>query len=167
VSLVFQYFEVTLSWVDNGAQPAPRTYALNSTVTDPADAQTAAEALIPLALALTDDALASYRVSSVYAETSLDLPDSTGVQNQNQAIITTPILGDPLKSATFTIPAAKAALFVGTEGKSANIVNTTNAALLAFLALFTTPGNFTVSDGEKITTTGIYGKRRHTKSNNG
>lgn len=167
MALEFFNFQVELDFRDNGNDSAPRFMDIDPSVVDYADALAAAEAAIPLWLATTDDVLAGWTLKARYLETSINLPDSSGVQNENQAFITMPILGNPKKSANLAIPAAKSALFVASEGRSANIVNSANTALLNLLALFTTPAVFTISDGEKITTTGVYGRRRHVKNGRG
>jgi len=168
MAIVSQGFELIVSFADNGGKPyMQRTYALKET--DPENIPTVVAAVIPEIQAVTDAVIAQYRVAEVFVENALTLPAIT-VQNENQAIITAPVTGAPNKSATITIPAAKASLFVGTSGKNANIVKPPDQAPLdAFINEFGSGGTdqFYVSDGETIVVAQATGKRRHTKNPNG
>jgi len=77
------------------------------------------------------------------------------------------IAGNPTKFATINIPAPKPGLFVAPSGKSANIVDITDAALVAYAAIYTsTSDTATISDGEYISVL-VTGKRVHRGSRKG
>jgi len=160
-----QNFEVEVSFQDNGAEIVSRRYGVVSGTTY-ADLLTALPATVATIAAMSDCLLRSYAVRSIWTNDTITLPAS-GVQNEDQALITAKINGDPLKSAILSIPGAKPGIFVGTSGENANIVDMTDSAVEAFIGLFLSGGLLTVSDGEEIITQGAKGKRRHTKNSNG
>lgn len=160
-------FELLVDFADNGGKPyARRTYALVDT--DPATVGAVVTSMIAKIIAATDAHVAAYRLAHVYVEDALTLPAS-GVQNENQLILTAPIAGDPLDSAFFSIPAAKPTLFTAASGKGANIADMSDATLLAYAGMFDAAvGNEAyISDGEQIDSLQGGGKRRHTKNSNG
>lgn len=160
-------FELQVSICDNGGKPfATRTYPLVDT--DPTTVDAVATSIIGKLNAVTDGVIAAYRVTEIFVEDTLTFP-AAGVQNENQAIVTMPIDGNPRKSGTVTIPAASISNFTNTSGKGANVVNMANAALLAYLGIFdANVGNEAyISDGEQVISLQGSGKRRHTKNNNG
>lgn len=111
--------------------------------------------------ALTDAVISAYQPSAVFVEGALVLP--VGVENQNQALLSAKIDGDPTDSATLSIPAPVSDMFLNTIGEGRNVVNITYAPLAAFMQNFSTGGWF-LSDGEHIEITTLKGKRRHVKS---
>jgi len=167
MALVFQKFKLTVNLADNGGSPyGSKEFDLVDI--DPTTVAAVATSVITKLLAVTDSEVASYQISQVFINDALTLPAS-GVQNENQAIITCPVVGIPNKSATVTIPAANIGVFTNTSGKGANIVDMSDTALLAFLGIYDpTAGNEAyISDGEQIIAAAGGGKRRHTKNNNG
>lgn len=164
---------VDLKWVytvgiaDNSGQIVPRFYeAPFATFADFDAFQSAATALDTLLLILTAGVIATRRFELVQVEDALVLPAS-GVENENQAFFSGKIDGDPTDSATQSIPAADPAIFVATSGPGANVVNTANASVAAWLNLFDSTGPWTISDGEAWVTSTVKGKRRHSKNSNG
>jgi hypothetical protein len=116
---------------------------------------------------MSDSVLSSYAYKQVFVEDALVLPASA--ENNNQAILTGKITGDPLDSGTVTIPAIKASLMVSASGKGYDVVDTGDAVVNAFVELFDpnalpTAGPWTISDGETWVTATVIGKRRNTKS---
>jgi hypothetical protein len=167
MAVVSDGYELIVSFADNGGKPyAQRTYPL--VVTLAADVPAVVTAMLVTITAATDAVIAAYRVAEVYIEDTLTLP-AAGVQNENQAIITAPIIGNPRKSGTITIPAAKIGCFVNTSGKGANVVQTAAGIALNYARMFDSAhGDETyISDGEFIDSSQMSGKRRHTKNNNG
>ena len=167
MALVSQGFRLTVDLADNGGKPyGTKRYDLVDT--DPTTVAAVATSILGKLNAVTDSNVASYTVGEVFVEDALTFP-AAGVQNENQAIITAPIVGFPNKSAIITIPAASITNFTNTSGKGANIVNMSNAALLAYIGIFDpTVGNEAyISDGEQVISLQGSGKRRHVKNNNG
>jgi hypothetical protein len=160
-----QNFEVEASFQDNGGEVVSRRYGVVEGTTY-ADLLTALPATMATIAATSDCLLRSYAVRTIFTNDTITLPAS-GVQNENQALITAKILGNPLKSATLSIPGAKVGVFVGTSGENANIVNMGASVVTDFIGLFESGGLLTVSDGENIIPQGAKGKRRHTKNSNG
>lgn len=160
-------FTLIVDLCDNGGKPfGQKRYDLVDT--DPATVAAVAASIMGKLNAVTDSNIASYFLGERFVETALTFP-AAGVQNENQAIITAPIVGKPNKSATVTIPAATIGCFTNTSGKGANIVNMANPQLAAYLGVFDpTVGNEAyISDGEQIVSAQGGGKRRHVKNNNG
>lgn len=122
--------------------------------------------LITALNAMTAGVIANYSFGAVYVEDALSLPAS-GVENENQAFFSGKIVGDPLDSATQSIPAADPAIFVATSGPGANIVDMSDGAVSTWVGLFDASGPWTISDGEAWLPATIKGKRRHTKNSNG
>lgn len=167
MALVAQTIRLVVNLADNGGKPfGQKTYDL--VVTDMALAPAVVTSILGKLDAVTDAVIAGYTLGTVYVENALTLPAS-GVQNENQAIITSPVVGAPNKSATITIPAANIGVFTNTSGKGANIVDMADVALQAYLGIFDpTGGNeATISDGEQIVALSGGGKRRHVKNNSG
>jgi len=167
MALVGNGFELVVSLADNGGKPyALKTYDLVDD--DPTTVAAVATSIIGKLNAVTDSVVAAYSINQKFIEDALTLP-AAGVQNENQAIITAPVVGEPNKSATVTIPAATIGVFTNTSGKGANIVDMGEAVVLAYLGIFDpTGGNEAyISDGEQIVAAAGGGKRRHVKNNNG
>lgn len=166
MALVSQGFKVRYNWIDNGAGITSRTYDFVATIADIAAAETAAASAVGTLDAVTDAVLHSYQVSEVFIEDTLALPAS-GVENENQAYFVAKIDGSPNESANFSVPAADPDIFTALSGPGANTVDMSDAAVIAFVALFDTAGPFTLSDGESINVATAQGKRRHVKNSNG
>ncbi len=167
MALVVRGSRLVVDLADNGGKPfGRREYDLIDE--DPTTIDAVATSIITKLKAVTDCVVAGYSVGLRYMEDAFTLP-AAGVQLENQAIVTAPIVGDPFDSATVTIPGAKIAIFTNTSGKGANIVNSGNAALQTYLGIWDpTAGNeATISDGEQIVAAAASGKRRHVKNSNG
>lgn len=167
MAIVADGLQLVVALADNGGKPyGLKTFDL--VVTDPTLAGAVVTSILGKLNAVTDSIVAAYSLNQKFVEDALALPAS-GVQNENQAIITSPVVGEPTKSATITIPAANIGIFTNTSGKGANIVDMGDVALLAYLGIFDpTGGNEAyISDGEQIVAAAGGGKRRHVKNNNG
>lgn len=138
-------FKGTMSIVDNGRNNSTKTYDLTAATI--ADALTDMAAIVAAFVAVSDAAVVSYTVQSLFEEGSLTLPAS-GVQLEDIALLTASIVGQPLKSATISIPAPKPAIFLGTSDEAADIVDVNDVALDAYFSLFQLNGEAYVSDGE-------------------
>lgn len=167
MAIVSDGYELLVDFADNGGKPyARRTYPL--VVTDAADVPAVVTAMLVTINAATDAVVAAYRVAEVFVENALVLP-AAGVQNENQALITAPIIGNPRKSGTLSIPAAAIGCFVSTSGRGANVVNTGAGVAQNYARMFDSNhgDEAYISDGEFIDSDQMSGKRRHTKNNNG
>lgn len=162
MALTHQYFFLEVDIVDSAGDSTKRTYRLTAAtmaaaITDSATIMTALNAV-------TDGVIKSYRIGDLYAESALSLP-LAGVQIENEALLTVGIVGKPTKSATLSIPAPKGSVFTTLQGPGSNLVNTADPDVAAYMALFATAGQATLSDGEVADPLyGFKGVRRHKKS---
>jgi hypothetical protein len=163
-----QGFELVVDFADNAGKPVNRrTYKMVEA--SPAAIVAAAAGMIAIIAAASDAVITAYRIAEVIIQDSVTLP-AAGVQNENQVIVSSPIVGIPNKSGTFTIPAPKITCFNATSGKGANEANFGGSSPLVDYAGMFDPdvGNQAyISDGEQIVSTQARGKRRHSKNNNG
>jgi len=137
--------EVTLAAIDNNGvqQERTKTYALASGVTTYLDAQAAVDALIVSLLAIEEADLIKYVIRTVF-DASTGAVASVG-NVYKEAILTLRIAGST-KKAAHTILSPYDAMISGNS-----VVAT--AALQTYLDHFETGGDFTISDGEVISTT--------------
>lgn len=149
-------FRASIEMVDAGGNRS--SLRPNIVGADFATALTNTQSIITALDALTDALVVGYNVSQVFAEDT-ELYGAAGSEVENIAEVVVP-LETAGKYFTFRIPAPVDALFVGAVGPDRNKVNTANAALLAFLSLFTDKTNYAgtpgadaialISDGEKV-----------------
>lgn len=153
-------FWLSVTLVDNGNNETTKRYQLNSA---DADAAATDSATVLAALAgVTDAVVRSYFFYENFVEGSFAFP-AAGVQIENQALLDFNIVGHPEKTATLTIPAPKPAIFVDTSGAGANVVDTSDAALITYRDLFRTGGVAYISDGE-VANSLVRGRRIHRHS---
>lgn len=109
--------------------------------------------------AVTDAVVSAYYTYQEFVEDALSLP--AAAELQNQAILQCGIEDQATKSATIVIPAPKDSIFVAGTGAGYDIVDTTDADVVAFFANFDSETLFYVSDGEQADGL-VGGRRRHT-----
>lgn len=143
---VFAYWECSVTLVDQGAQSSTRTYRLRDAQAD--DASVTASTLLGYIEALTRCEVTAFRVSQVWVEDSIALP--TDAQLEDNVVLTVDIASNPLKRATLSLPAPQDAIFVGATGPNNNVVDLTNADVLAFVDAFKSAGVASISDGEDV-----------------
>lgn len=146
MALVAQGFTGYITVADNGNDRSTKSYNLRADTYN--EAVTAMSTIVTALGNVSDSAIVGYGVTHVYAEDAFTVPTSAAVQNEMQALLSVSIDGQPLKSATITIPAPKAGLFVATSGSGANTIDTTDAAVNAYVDLFKATGEAYVSDTE-------------------
>lgn len=157
-------FELFVRVADNSGKTTSKTFELQSA--DAAAAATDSAAIIAALNAVTAGVVKSYSINHVFVENALVLPAS-GVENENQALLSIRLASDPTKYAGFAIPAADPAIFVAASGAGANVVDTSNAAVNTLVALFTSTNEAYLSDGELADSSlDFSGKRRHVASRN-
>lgn len=163
MAIVSGGYRLSVTVMDNGGDQTTRTFDL--TAADDATAATDSATVLAAFMALTDGVQVSHTLEHVFVNDAISFPAS-GVENQNQALLDFLLADDPTKHATKSIPAAKPGIFMSTSGPAAEIVDTADAAVIAFAALFLDAGEATLSDGESADAlTG--GHRRHVRSNHG
>jgi len=156
-------FFLNVTFNDSGDNRTTRTYEMD--VADDAAAATAAAAMLATLATVSDAKIISYFYAQRFYEDTNLLP-TTPCEVENQAILTYSLAGQVNKTATNTIPAPTIGIFVDVTGANRNIIDTTDAAVIAFRSHFQTAGDFFISDGEKVNVL-KKGKRRHVKNSNG
>lgn len=149
--------------MDNGGNKTTKSFELTSADETAAAADSAA--VVAALLAVTDAVLIDYASYELFVNDAVTYPAS-GVEIENQAQLLFDIVDHPEKRAVYSIPAPKPGIFVATSGAGANIIDTADAAVIAFRDLFRTAGESYISDGE-VAETLISGKRVHRKSRRG
>jgi hypothetical protein len=120
--------------------------ALNTNIDD----VTGTGGFIDLLKAVTNAEIYSYDVGEAFGAAPKAYP-SQGVEVEEQALISCAIDGEVDKFVNLKIPAPKPGIFLTGPGENANVVDTTDADLRAYLAMFTSAtGVALVSDGENI-----------------
>lgn len=157
-------FELMVQIADNSGKTTKKTFELQAA--DAAAAATDSATILAALNAVTDGVVKSYSINHVFIENALVLPAS-GVENENQALLSIRLASDPTKYASFAIPAAAPGDFVSASGAGANVVDTGDAGINALVALFTTGNEAYLSDGELADSAlDFSGKRRHVASRN-
>ena len=149
--------------VDTGGKRTSRTYE-QSAPADDAAARAAALALATDLAAVTDCVISKYYSFQVFEETSFSLP--SGAELEMQAVVSMTIDSEPFKSGMLTIPAPVDGIFVDSTGPNYDVVDTTDADLVAFMANWVTEDLYYISDGEQADSV-LGGHRRHIKSRKG
>lgn len=136
--------EVTLAALDNNAvqQERVKSFAFSDAVTTYAEAVTATAAFLTAILAIEEADLVKYVIRTVFDESTGAVASVGNVYKE--AILTLRIAGGT-KKAPHTIIAPYDAMISGNS-----VVST--AALQTYLDMFETGANFTISDGEHIST---------------
>lgn len=165
MALAQESFWLNIEMRDSGNNVTSKTFQM--TAGTAADALTDAAAIIPLWVAVTDAEVLSYSVSVRFVEDAPVIPVA-GVHIENIAEVILSIEGYATKKATLTIPAPNAGIFAGVTGDNSNVVDTADAALVAFVAQFGSLGDNTllISDGEHADGI-VRGRRVHRKSRRG
>jgi hypothetical protein len=155
-------FRTQVSLMDGGGQITTRSYEMVAALY--ADAITDAAALVAALDAITDATIVGYQIQTVFADDAISGFPAATVQNENQALLIFQLEGVPLHRASLSIPAPTIGIFAGATGPNSNIVDTTDADVLAFRALFLAANDqFYLSDGEQaLLLEG--GHRRHVRN---
>lgn len=168
---VSQGYFVNFQLMDNGRKVTSRTYQLDGTQVDFAEALTDVAALLSDLEGVTDLEVLGYTVQEKFREDTLVVPTVLNAQAEMHALLNVGIEGLPLKTATMKIPGPKEAIFVGNPGTDDyDNVDGANAQVIAFMDNFKeTGGTFFISDGERIADAGSFksGRRIHSKSRKG
>lgn len=159
MALVGGRWFVVYDLVESSGKSCLKRFEINAPA-DYAAAVAAEAALRPDFAAVTGMAIRSMHLYQEYVEASLAYP--SGVEKENEALLALEISGAPNKTATIAIPGALDTIFVAATGPNRDIVDTADAAVVAFVANFTS-GVFSVSDGEQAENL-IGGVRRHLKN---
>jgi hypothetical protein len=151
---------LSVSLKDNAGDETTQTYQLVSA--DAAAAATDTADIIAALNGVTDAVIFSYQFYERFVEDAFAYPAS-GVELQNMALLDFDIVDHPEKTATRTVPAASPGIFNTSSGAGANIIDTADAAVVAYRDVFRTGGNAYISDGE-VAESLVKGRRIHRKS---
>jgi hypothetical protein len=160
MALVSNGFWLVVTLRDNGGNETTKTYQMVAADAD--TAATDAAAVLTALNAVTDAVVVSYFAYERFIEAAFSYPGD-GVQVENLALLDFDLVDHPEKTATVTIPAPNIGIFVASSGSGANIVDTSDAALVTFRDLFRTGGKLLISDGE-VAESLVRGRRIHRKS---
>lgn len=167
MALVSQRFEVEVSFMESSGKTVNRTYVGGANITTPAELAVEWALALPFVNAMTDSVISQYVYKQVFVEDALVLP--ADAENNDQALFTGKIFGDPTDSAIVSIPAASIGIFVTPTGAGRDIVDMSDTAVQSFIDLFSdsgTNGEWVISDGEQWSEATVSGRRRNTKSTN-
>lgn len=163
MALVSTGFWAVIALVDNGGNVTRKTYHLRAA--DFTAATTDTGDILDALAAVTDSVIEGYQIEQRFSNDAFSYP-AIGVQNENQALLDIAVADNFNKTATLTIPAPKATLFVGTAGPTANVVDVTDPLILAYVDVFKATGQAYISDGEDADFIKS-GRRIHKKNNKG
>lgn len=163
MALVSKGWRLVVELIDTGGNGTTRTYELTSATA--AEAVTDGAAVLAAIAGASDAVVKQYTLGEKFVEGVLTYPADAEVEENAQ--ITAQIVGEPHKSAIINIPAPKDTCFMAATGPGHNVVDTADAAVAAYLALFAPAAECKISDGEFIALTTAKGKRVHFKSNKG
>lgn len=131
----------------NNGNAMPATYKLRATawatvVTDAADIITALNAV-------TAGKVKGYTLSSRAVEDAYTIPTALQAGYNEKAIVVVSLEGDPTKTATINIPMPEDGLFLAGAGSpNYDVIDISDAAVTAYVGLFTEEGPCYISDGE-------------------
>lgn len=135
-------------WVNLlGRSGRPSSKFYNLTSADAAAASTDAAAILAALAAVSGGVVAAYRVYENFEENALSIA-AAAVNESEVATMSCFIEDQGDKKADYGIPMPLDAIRVATVGANRRRINTANAAVLAYHALFQTGGEATISDGE-------------------
>lgn len=165
MALVSNRFEVEVTFTESSGKSVNRTYRAAPSVTTPTALAVNWALALPFIQAMSDSVISQYVYKQVFVEDALVLP--ADAENNDQALFTGKIDGDPTDSAILSVPAASIGIFVTPTGKGRDVVDMSDGAVQAFVDLFTAGGtnpDWVISDGEQWSADTISGRRRNTKS---
>ncbi len=162
MAIVTSYFEITVRLVDEGTNHSTLRFKCQDTLY--ADVVTAKTALVAALDAITDCEIQRVKITEVWKNDAFSYP--ADVETANKLSMTIELEGGEGKKANLKVPGPIDAMF-GTSGSAGfNTLNTANAAILTYVALFESGNEFYISDGEFAETL-ISGKRIHSKQYDG
>lgn len=169
MALVHKGYFGNVTVVDSGGNKSTLRYDLVAADIDTADADMLT--IISRLNAITDGVVTGYSVGRSYGEdASFFAPE--GVHIEDVALISARLAAVGEKYTQLRIPAPSIGIFQQATGKKSNVIDATDADLVAYLNTFVaTTGLATTSDGENLLSPGtagnVDGKRIHRGSRKG
>lgn len=152
-------YELRIRVVDAGNNEVTKTYAMTTVVH--ADALTEAIVILNALEAVSLLSSKTYTINEAFYNDAFALP-AAGVQAEARAVLVGPDGTLPNKMHRTEIPGPDTTVFLATQGEGANIVDITDAGVLAYWALFDTAGEAYLSDGESVAVAGLLKGYRRT-----
>jgi hypothetical protein len=149
---ILQYRLANFVLVDAGNNRVNKSFRLTS-ATD-AEALTDVATILAALEAVTDCNGLSYTISQKYDNNAFALP-SAGVQAEAKAVVMVRDAANASKSHTVEIPGPIAGVWLSSTGENSNVVDISLVALKAFVNLYDSTGEATLSDGESVETDGL------------
>lgn len=148
MALVAGKWKMSIDLVDGTGKITTASRELRAT--DFTEASAAAAAHLVLLQATTGDKVVAYTVGQSWEENAIGALPAVTYLNSVQAVISAAILDQPNKFASLQIPAPQIAVFVGSSGRNANIVDVNAPIVANYLADFTEAGHCYISDHESL-----------------
>lgn len=162
MAIVTDHFEITVKLVDEGTNFSTLTFQCRDAAY--ADVVTAKTALVAALDAITDCVIQRVSINEIWANDAFAYP--ADVETANKLSMTIELAGGIGKKANLKVPGPIAAMFGATGTAGFNVLDTGNALILTYVALFAAAGDFFISDGEDAVTL-VSGKRIHAKQYDG
>jgi len=147
MALVSSGFYLDVSLVDYGGNQTNKRYEMTAADYDTAVLDIAI--IMPALINMTDAVITSYSIQQRYVENALALPTTVNPVSV-KAVMTAYINDAGDKKASFDVPSPRIGIFQGTIGNAADLVDTSDAAVLAYKALFDDGEQLFISDGESL-----------------
>ncbi len=162
MAIVADHFEITVKLVDEGANFSTLTYQCQDTLY--ADAVIAKTTLVAALDAITGCEIQRVSINEVWQNDAFAYP--TDFETANKLSMTIELEGGIGKKANLKVPGPIKALFGASGTAGFNTLDTGNALILTYVAMFDNAAEFYISDGE-FGETLISGKRIHAKQYDG
>jgi hypothetical protein len=124
----------------------PKRFILQAT--DETEAAAAAATILTALGNVSAGKIIGYSISHEYVEDNYTRPTDEDAEWGEAAVISGKLLDRPLQSWSQKIPFPKIGLFVASAGKNRDVIDITDAAVVAFANLFHSGNQAFVSDGE-------------------
>lgn len=147
MALVSDGFWIDFELVDYAGNRTSKRYKM--TAADYDTAVTDAAIVAPALINMTDAVIASYSIQERYVQDALSLPATVNPVSV-RAVMTAFINDAGDKKASFDVPSPRIGIFQAALGAGADLVDTTDAAVLAYKALFDVGEQLYISDGESL-----------------
>lgn len=162
MAIVADHFEITVKLVDEGANFTTMTFQCQDTTY--ANVVIAKTALVAALDAVTDCVIQRVSINEVWKNDAFAYPSD--VETANKLSMTVELEGGTGKKANLKIPGPIKAMFGASGTAGFNTLDTGNALILTYVAMFENAAEFYISDGEFAETL-ISGKRIHAKQYDG
>jgi len=162
MAIVADHFEVTVKLVDEGTNFSTLTFECQDTVY--ADVVTAKTALLAALANVTGCIVRRVSINEIWKNDAPSYP--SGVETANKLSMTVGLDGGIDKKGNLKLPGPLDALFGASGTAGFNVLDTSNAAILTYTAMFESGNEFYLSDGDTLESL-ISGKRIHAKQYDG